>query len=88
MGISCKKAPLEAMAGTESRYLGDDQIFLIFLNLRVVGEIGRGELKKMEMAHLEQKFPHFFIYKSCVGQRSWTGRWPEAASQSKYRLAS
>lgn len=37
------------MAGTESRYLGDEQIFLFFLNLKVVGEIGRGELESMEI---------------------------------------
>lgn len=35
------------MKGTESSYLGDDQIFILIL--RVVAEI----------SHLEQKFPHF-----------------------------
>lgn len=33
------------MAGTESSYLGDDQIFLFILSLEVVGEIGRAELE-------------------------------------------
>lgn len=33
------------MAGTESTYLGDDQIFLFILSLGVVAEFGRGELE-------------------------------------------
>lgn len=34
------------MAGTESSYLGDDQIFLFILSLRVVAGIVRGELER------------------------------------------
>lgn len=66
------------MAGTESSYLGDDQIFLFILSLEVVGEIGRQSWRGDFSLGAEVPMSGF-IYESCMDQHSWMGQWPEAA---------